>query len=361
MNVSPELKKILFIVPYPTGAAPSQRFRFEQYFKFLHENSYQFDVKSFWSEKGWSVLYQEKQMIAKFGALLMGFIRRFYLLFYIYQYHRIFMHREALPIGPPIIEYIVSRIFKKKIIYDFDDAIWLPNTSEQNRLISKLKYHQKVQRICRWSWKISCGNDFLAAFARKFNSQVILNPTTIDTDYHKSDEHRLKNQAVTIGWTGTHSTIKYLEPIHPVLEELVDEFQVKLIIISDTKPDWDFDNYEFIPWDKSHEIEQLDRLDIGIMPLADSEWEKGKCGFKALQYMALEKPAVVSNVGVNTTIIEHGTNGFLCEKTEDWKTYLIQLIKSESLRKALGKNGRQKVMDSYSVLSNSGLFLSLFE
>ncbi|MCK5370526.1 MAG: glycosyltransferase family 4 protein, partial [Cyclobacteriaceae bacterium] len=138
-------------------------------------------------------------------------------------------------------------------------------------------------------------------------------------------------------------------------------YSIHIIIISNQKPDWDFEDYEFVPWNKEKEIEQLDQIDIGIMPLNDSPWEEGKCGFKALQYMAMSKPTIVSNIGVNKTIIEHGVNGFLCDNANDWKKNLIDLITSESLRKSIGEQGMKKVIESYSVESNTELFLSLFE
>ena len=132
-------------------------------------------------------------------------------------------------------------------------------------------------------------------------------------------------------------------------------------IICDRRPDWDYDDFEFIPWQKDREIAQLNEIDIGVMPLEDTDWEKGKCGFKALQYMALAKPAVVSAVGVNQEIIDHEKNGFLCTSRDDWIRYISMLLDSSPLRKQLGENGRQKVISHYSTASNSTRFLSLFE
>lgn len=355
------LKQILFIVPYPPGSAPSQRFRFEQYFNILKEHDYKIVVASFWSEKGWAALYKKGQTTVKLLAFLQGFIKRVILLFKINSYQFIFLHREAFPLGPPVFEFLISKAWKKKIIYDFDDAIWLPNASDQNRFVSHLKYHQKVKFICKWSWKVSCGNDFLANYAKQYNKQVFLNPTTIDTSYHKSTKNRPGQHEITIGWTGSHSTTKYLRPLAPVLQELKAKFHLNIMIISDLAPDWEFNDYEFVIWDKAHEIEQLNRIDIGIMPLEDSLWEQGKCGFKALQYMALEKPAVVSDVGVNNIIIDHGENGYLCTTTADWIEHLTELIISDSKRTIIGSNGRKKVQHHYSVESNTDLFLSLFE
>lgn len=361
MNSSTELKKVLFIVPYPEGEAPSQRFRFEQYFSILKENKIDCHIEPFWSEKAWAILYKEGHKVKKARAFLSGIIKRLGLLFKIHGVQLIFIHREALPVGPPIIEFLLSRVFRKKIIYDFDDAIWKANTSKQNRMVSWMKFHGKVSSICRWSWKISCGNDYLADYARAYNHQVYVNPTTIDTAYHQLPLRKGANQKIVIGWTGTHSTNKYFESLEPVLEALDKKYPIEIVAISDQNPNVTLDHFTFVPWNKAQEIQQLAKIDIGIMPLENSVWELGKCGFKALQYMAMKIPAVVSDVGVNHQIIDHGVSGFLCENTEDWIRHLGELISSESLRRTIGQQGRKKVMESYSLQSNADLFLSLFE
>ena len=354
------MKRILFIVPYPTESAPSQRFRFEQYFDILEKQGFQIEIAPFWSSSAWLLLYEQNQTIIKIFALVAGIVKRFMLLFKIHGYSMVFIHREALPLGPPIIEYIIARVLKKKIIYDFDDAIWLPNTSEQNSIAARLKFHHKVNYICKWSWKVSCGNVFLADYARKYNQQVFINPTTIDTDYHLPGSNKTSDELITIGWTGTHSTTKYLKLLVPIFLELKKKHAIKVMVISDQPPDWDYPDYEFIEWNKEKEIEQLRRFDIGIMPLYDTIWEQGKCGFKALQYMAIGIPTIVSNVGVNIRIIKHGENGFLCDSQQDWSDYLSKLICSKTERKTMGAAGRKTVIESYSVLANTELFLSLF-
>lgn len=361
MNELMASKSILFIVPYPVGVAPSQRFRFEQYFGILKEKGYRYKVASFWSKKAWDSLYLNTHVITKSLAIFRGFVKRFFLVFFCSGYQFIFLHREALPLGPPVLEFIISRILRKKIIYDFDDAIWLPNTSEQNRIVSKLKYHQKVKQICSWSWKVSCGNDFLAEYARQFNDRVTVNPTTIDLNYHIPKLKKRADHPLTIGWTGTHSTTKYLSTLAPVLNEFRKNYPIRIMVIADQKPKWEILDYEFLKWEKEHEIDQLNEIDIGIMPLSDTVWEQGKCGFKALQYMALEIPAVVSSVGVNKKIIDHGVDGYLCATPAEWTTHLTELIDSEAKRSIVGQKGRMKVKSQYSVQSNTSLFLALFE
>jgi glycosyltransferase involved in cell wall biosynthesis len=270
----------------------------------------------------------------------------------------VFIHREATPVGPPIIEFIIARLFGKKIVYDFDDAIWLPNTSSQNKLIARLRWPGKVRHICRWSWKVSGGNDFLADFAKKCNSSVVVNPTTIDTQYHIP--RKSKNKELIIGWTGTHSTSKYLRIVTKALRKLSTTHDFGLHVISNQKPTFDLGSYTFVKWSSENEIEELNKFDIGIMPLEDSLWEEGKCGFKALQYMALEIPTIASNVGANRQIIDHGINGYLCKTEKDWLKYLKLLLESDALRKKIGIEGRKKVHRHYSLDSNKDLFLSLF-
>lgn len=355
------LKRILFVVPYPVGVAPSQRFRFEQYFRVLQEQNYEFKVSSFWPVWGWNILYKHGFIILKILAFAQGFVGRIGLLLIVPKYQYVFIHREVLPVGPPFFEWIIAKIYQKPIIYDFDDAIWLPNTSHQNRVVAALKNHGKVNKICSWSWKVSCGNGFLADFAMQYCNEVHINPTTIDTDYHIPSENKMIMKPLIIGWTGTHSTTRYLLSLIPVFKKLKIIHAFEIRIISNQPPEWDFDDYTFIPWNQSDEIEQLQKFDIGVMPMEDTDWEKGKCGFKALQYMALEIPAVASSVGANQEIIDHGINGFLCQNPEEWYTYLEQLIASEKLRKSIGEAGRKKVLEKYSVYSNTPLFLSLFE
>jgi glycosyltransferase involved in cell wall biosynthesis len=355
--------KILFLVPYPVGESPSQRFRFEQYFDLLKKNGVGFSVESFWSLAAWKILYKPGNGLSKTIWLKIGFWMRFWHVIKSLSYDWVFIHRECAPVGPPVFEFIMAKVFRKKIIYDFDDAIWLPNTSEENKLASWLKFHGKVKFICRWSYRVSCGNAWLADFARQFNSNVVVNPTTIDTEgLHNPNlfaSQKKKNERVVIGWTGTHSTLPYLTELIPVLQRLEKKFLITVRIISNKNPGLPLQTFEFVSWKKETEIQDLNSFDIGLMPLTDDAWAKGKCGFKALQYMALEIPCLASPVGVNTSIIKHSVNGFLCQSPQEWEQILEKLILEKTLRNSVGKAGRQTVVESFSVLSNTSVFLGL--
>ena len=212
------------------------------------------------------------------------------------------------------------------------------------------------------SYKVSCCNNYLASYCKRYNKNVILNPTTIDTDYHLPKSKRTSNSnKIIIGWTGTHATLKYLDLVVPILQELELEFDFIFMVIANQDPKPKLNNYIFVPWNKSTEITDLQKIDIGVMPLYDSEWEHGKCGFKALQFMALEIPVLISPVGVNNIIVDHGINGFHCASAAAWKTYLLELLSSSEKRIKMGENGRKYVIKNYSVDSNVDNFLSLFK
>lgn len=352
--------RILFIVPYPHGKAPSQRFRFEQYLPLLEQAGHTYHLAPFISDATWAILYKPGHQVAKALGILGGFLRRLLLLFSVPGYDYVFIHREASPIGPPVFEWIISKVLGKKVVYDFDDAIWIPNTSEANKIVAGVKWHHKVGSICRWAYKISCGNAYLRNYAAQFNPNAVVNPTTIDTvNLHNQvkDQHRAGK--LIIGWTGTHSTLKYLHQVVPVLQRLEQELDFEFRVISNQPPELPLRSLVFQPWRKETEIADLVAFHVGLMPLEDDPWAKGKCAFKALQYMALGVPAVVSPVGMNTEVVQDGVNGYVCATDAEWETALRRLH-DDHLRQQMGQAARATIEQHYSVTANRRNFLELF-
>lgn len=356
--------RILFLTPYPPGRAPSQRFRFEQYLDILTANGHEYRLAPFLSEATWRILYQPGQALQKALGILGGFGRRLGHVLAAPAYDFVFVHREAAPLGPPIFEWLLTKVLRKRVIYDFDDAIWLPNTSEANRIAAGLKFHHKVASICRWAYKNSCGNAYLAAYAQQFNPRAVVNPTTIDT-VHLHNEVRDQGAPgpLVIGWTGTHSTLKYLLPLVPVLAQLEAEgLAFEFRVISNQPPEFaqPLRSLRFVPWQKATEIADLLTFHVGLMPLEDDPWAKGKCAFKALQYMALGIPALVSPVGMNTEVVQDDYNGYICRTPADWHLRLRQLLTDAAHRQALGLAARATIEQRYSVTANTPNFLALF-
>ena len=215
--------------------------------------------------------------------------------------------------------------------------------------------------IIAYSKTIIAGNTFLSNYAKQFNANVYVIPTTIDTNYHYPSKKTISD-TIKIGWTGSSTTNKHLELISDVLEHITQTYSnVKIIMISNQPIISSKFKLKFVEWKQSSEIEDLSQIDIGIMPLPDNEWAKGKCGFKGLQYMALEIPTIMSPVGVNTEIIEDGKNGFLASNKNEWISKLSALIESKELREELGRNGRKTIEDNYSVNAHKDFLISLIK
>ena len=353
-------KKVLFLAPYPHGQAPSQRFRFEQYFDLLKNNNFDIEFRSFLNAKTWNVLYTESSFFAKTIGILGSLWRRLVLLFSMRKYDYVFIHREAAMIGPPIFEWIIAKVLRKKYIYDFDDAIWLPNYSDTNARFHRLKAYWKVKKIIKWADKVTVGNNYLKEFALKFNQNIKVIPTTIDLENSHSIETIQSEQKVNIGWTGTHTTMAYLDDLIHVIQKLENLYNFNFIVISNEAPKFKLKSLQFIKWNKSSEIEDLASIHIGLMPLPDETWAKGKCGFKALQYMALNIPTIASPVGVNSSIIKDGENGFLCDSHEEWFAKISLLLSNIKIREEIGKKGKETIINNYAVAAIGTDYINLF-
>ncbi|MEX2485577.1 MAG: glycosyltransferase family 4 protein [Brumimicrobium sp.] len=354
-------KKIYILAPYPKGEAPSQRFRFEQYIESFEKEGYEVSFYAFLNGKIWKTLYTKGNTLYKIVGILNSFLRRWALLFHIKKADYVFIHRETAHLGPPVFEWVLSKVLGVKYIYDFDDAIWLPNFSAINAKYNRLKAYWKIKYCIKWAHQITAGNEYLADYAKQFNSNVKVIPTTIDLVNHHNLSTNQEKPLLTIGWTGTHTTMRYLDFIVPIITKLEKEHKFEFRVISNEAPNYKLKSLHFVKWQKETEIQDLAEINIGIMPLEEDVWSKGKCGFKALQYMALEIPTIASPVGVNKEIISHGNNGFLCNTVEEWEKTLRQLIKDKSLRKSIGLKGKNTVKEKFSVEANLNNYLALFK
>jgi len=355
-----EKTKIHFWVPYPKRSAPSQRFRVEQYLPYLPLNIFSYTILSFIDSNTWKTYYLEGNNIRKYFGIVVGFLRRIGHLFQSVSADYIFILREASPVGPPIFEWLLAKVFQKKIIYDFDDAIWIPGGEEIGVAKKWLKATWKVKYIIKWSYKVVGGNEFLCNYARQYNSSVILIPTVVDTDKgHYKTRNQYEGDRIVIGWTGSHTTLHNLEEIEQLIPELKKEVDFDFLVISNKPPDWKFD-FIFKKWEVETELDDLLKMHVGVMPLKKGPWFEGKCGFKLIQYLACGIPAIASPVGVNPQIVRHEKDGFLAANKEEWIGYLKILINDADLRNNMGKNGRNHIVDEYSFKRHLPAFLNLF-
>jgi len=354
-------KSVLFFVPYPPGVAPSQRFRVELFEPVLQSQGVPYEIVHFLDEATWKILFKSGNKFGKIAGIAKGYLRRVAHVWKAIRYDYVFIHREAAPLGPPVFEWILAKVFRKKIIYDFDDAIWIPNISQANKMAGWMKAFWKVKYLCKWAHTVTPGNAFLQQYAEQQHARrTVLLPTCVDVvrKHNKVKTHGTHKPVV--GWTGSHSTLFYLNEIIPVLKELQETIDFTFLVIADRPPALDLRDWEFVPWNATTEGEDLLKMDIGIMPLKQDAWSEGKCGFKLIQYLSCGIPALADPIGVNKVIIEDGKNGFVCNNKEEWKEKLTLLINHPELRMQLGANGRKKIEQEYSIQSQSEKFLALF-
>ena len=195
-----------------------------------------------------------------------------------------------------------------------------------------------------------------------FNQNVCIIPTVVDTEnVHTFQKQRVKKNRKIVGWTGTFSNFNNFSLVLPAIKRIQNEFNIQFFIIADKDPKLIELEYHYIPWNKKTEINDLRKLDIGIMPLLDGEVQRGKCGFKAIQYMAIGIPPVISPVGVNTEIVKDGENGFLAQSSDDWYIKIKILLENNEIYNSISLKARKTIEGEYSVNSSLPLFMKLFE
>jgi glycosyltransferase involved in cell wall biosynthesis len=210
----------------------------------------------------------------------------------------------------------------------------------------------KIDWVMRHAKLVWVGNPYLKSRAELAGArQIRLLPTVIDPSRYPQKVYYEKEK-VTIGWIGSPSTLKYVKLILPALEELNREFDIELILVNGKKGVAFSGEQVLIPWSEETEVASIHQMDIGMMPLPDDSWERGKCAYKLIQYMACGLPVVASPVGMNPEVVQHGENGFLAASEAEWVEYLGRLISDASLRKAMGERGRRLVMERYTLERN---------
>ncbi len=339
--------RLLAIVPSVYDTNPSQRFRIEQWEPLLRARGVEITYKPFETKELNAVLYKQGQMAEKLRLVLKSVSRRFKEVRAARDYDAVYVLREAALLGPPLFERWIART-GVPFIFDFDDAVFVPYVSPSNGYLSYLKFPGKTRSICRLAAHVMAGNEYLADYAREVNNRVTIIPTTIDTEKYTIEPRATENEMPVIGWSGSYSTAQHLATLRGALQRLARQERFLLRVIGAPGFKIEDVNIEAIPWRPETEVSELRTFDIGVMPLPDDQWSRGKCGLKALQYMALAVPTVCSPVGVNTEIIQDGENGLIAATEDEWVEKLTQLLRSAELRQRLGRAGRATVDARYS-------------
>jgi glycosyltransferase involved in cell wall biosynthesis len=260
-------------------------------------------------------------------------------------------------LGPALYESLLARR-GVPIVYDFDDAIWLRQPGSVNGAFAALRFPGKTRTICRAARAVTVGNEYLADWARRFNAAVSVVPTSIDLGRFPVQPELGADDPLVIVWTGSQATLPHLELLRGALERVGARRKVVLKVICDRAPARPFPGVElrFVPWRAESEAEDVGAAHLGIMPLPDDEFARGKCACKALQYMATGRPALASPVGVNRDIIRSGDNGLLCASDDEWVAAIESLAASPERRRTLGAAGRRTVESGFSAESSAARF-----
>ena len=340
--------ELIAFVPYPPDTTPSQRFRIEQWSPALEQVGIRVSLAPFADARLMSLLYQPGRTAQKIAGVIAGFTRQLGRVAGAGRGDAILIHRTACLAGPALLERMLT-LWRKPVLFDFDDAIYLRHTSGANRVFDWLKLPGKTAALCRLSSLVVAGSEYLAAYARRHNPRVVVVPTSIDTDLYAPAEPEERSGRVTIGWTGSATSLTYLEEFAPVLRGLLRRRDVEIRVQSNRRPELPGVPVVWQPWSPATEIQEIRRYHIGIKPMPDDPWARGKCPMKELQYMALGVPAVCSAAGSSVEAIRDGENGFLAASADQWLQHLTRLVDDAALRRKIGLAGRQTVEERYSM------------
>ena len=351
--------RVLFFTIFPEINAGS-RYRVHKYLTYLKKENIEYIVCPPMSNTLFQYLYQTNSLIKKILFYLITYLTRIKDLIKVSKYDIIFIHQGLCYLGPPILEYLVIKL-NPYVIYDIDDANFTkPHFSSG----LGVRYYDKnrVGKICRWSRQVIASVEYIKQYVETFNSNVVVIPTSIDsTRYTLKNYSQRQNGPIIIGWVGTSSGLSYVRDLEDVFQELSKSYKIKLKIISSEPIKMRGVEIVNCKWTLENEINDLQSLEIGIMPLHDTAFEQGKGGFKLIQYMGVGVPVVCSPVGINNEIVADGTNGYLADTNDDWFKKLSLLIENETLRERLGKKGRESIKDKFTVEANAAKFIEIIK
>ena len=274
--------KALFLTPYPTEG-PSYRYRVEQYIPYLKNSGLDCGIRPFMDSDFFKILYIPKKRMKKFIYFLYSAIHRFLIIYESKDYDVIFVHLEAFPVGPPFLEQIVAKLMHKPIIFDFEDAIYLKRRGPRSWLINFIKRPWKFYKILRLSTHVIVCNQYMKDLVSKYNPNVTIIPTAIDTDKFTVKSPSLRNKKLILGWIGSHTTLEYLLDIKKPLQMLSKKHNVALKIVGGHR-DIDIPGMEVIneEWSLKNDIQSFQSLDIGLYPLPQDERARAKTPFKTI-------------------------------------------------------------------------------
>jgi glycosyltransferase involved in cell wall biosynthesis len=352
--------RVLALATYPVEAA-SSRYRVVQFIAPLAERGIDVDFQPFLDSRLFAALYEPKKLLPRLPLLFLRALGRIAAAVRAARADVVFVQREAMLAGPPGIEWIAARVLRRPLVLDLDDATYIPYESPiYGRAASLLKWPSKTRRLIRWARVVACGNPNIAAYVREQGVEAVVVPTVVDTRVFRPRDP-LPRDVPTIGWIGTHGTFPFLERLLPLFERLGREQRFRLTIVGAGRAEVRVPGVEVDcrPWRLDREADDFRALDLGVYPIADSEWSAGKSGFKAVQYMACGVPFVMSPVGVCATMGVAGETHLLATTDDEWLAALRRLLADADLRRRMGRAERAHAEAHYSLAEQADALASI--
>ncbi|MEW8626798.1 MAG: glycosyltransferase family 4 protein [Candidatus Thiodiazotropha sp.] len=336
--------KVLLLSRYPRLGA-SSRLRSYQYLPGLAGSGIEVTVSPLFSEAYLEDFYASGKK--RPGALFSAYWARLKQLLNAGDFDLLWVEKELFPWLPAYVEQLLKRL-GIPLMVDYDDAIFHRYDQSGSSLVRTL-LGKKIDRVMASATLVTAGNDYLAKRAEAAGAPRVMRlPTVLDVSRYQPktvSEH----SPFAVGWIGSPTTAGYLDLIREPLRSVAKKHPIRLMVVgAHIEPIADLP-VVCIDWSEVREAELIQQFDVGVMPLVDQLWEKGKCGYKLIQYMACALPVIASPVGVNREIVEHGVDGYLAEDAAAWESALIRLIESAPLRQEMGRIGRAKVEQHYSL------------
>lgn len=346
--------KILLLSRYGTLGS-SSRVRSYQYLPYLRAKGIQVAVTPLLGDDYIKDLYAGRHR--DWGVIIRAYIRRLGYLLKSNRFDLLWVEYEVLPWLPAWGETILAHLGIPYVV-DYDDAVFHRYNMHPRHMVRTL-LGDKIDAVMRRAALVIVGNDYLGDYAYKVGAWRVEHiPSVVDLDRYNSTI-KPESPVFTIGWIGSPATAKYLDIVHPALAEVCKNGSGRLVLVGSGQFELDGVPTEIHPWSEETEVAEIQNFDVGIMPMPDEAWARGKCGYKLIQYMACARPVVASPVGVAQTIIEDSRNGFLATTTEHWVRAFGLLRDNQRLREKMGKSGRIKVERQYSLQVTAPLMASL--
>jgi glycosyltransferase involved in cell wall biosynthesis len=336
--------RILLLTRFGSMGA-SSRVRFSQFVEPLVEDGFHVDNHPLFSDAYLDRLYGHRPR--DFVDIAASYVKRARRVFQARRYDVVWIEKELFPWLPAFLECALLR--SRRVVLDFDDAVFHRYDLHKNRVVRRL-LGKKFDVLMRRARTVTVGNEYLADRARRAGARhVVILPSVVDLRRYVVRQKPEVDPTVTVGWIGSPATEPYIQSVLQPLEALLSATPARFVAIGARKPVLPHLGGQVAAWSQESEARLLQMLDIGIMPLPDDLWARGKCGYKLIQYMAAGLPVVASPVGVNTEIVQQGVNGFLAATPDEWLTALRTLVNDRELRRKMGADGRRRVEERYSV------------